>query len=360
MYRFQRTFEIASCGVSISGVGGFRRLARWADIIHYHFPWPFGDFLHVVGQISRPSVVTYHSDIVRQRTLKAFYSPLMRHFLGSVNSIVATSPNYFATSDVLSRYAEKVEVIPIGLERRTHPEVSAQTLGAMRARVGEGFFLFVGMLRYYKGLHILLDAIHGTSLRAVIAGAGPIEGELRAHARSLGLANVHFLGSVSDEEKLALIHLSRAIVFPSYLRAEAFGVTLLEGAMYGKPLISTEIGTGTSYVNIDGQTGYVVPPADRKRLRDAMLKLDGDHMLARRMGKAAEERYERLFTGRQMGGKYAELYDRVANHQTLPSRYATPPHSGEERRSATASAGYYQGPERRSSGRATAQPVRLR
>jgi glycosyltransferase involved in cell wall biosynthesis len=68
---------------------------------------------------------------------------------------------------------------------------------------------------------------------------------------------VDFLGFVPDEERVALFKLCRAVVFPSYLRSEVFEVTLLEGAMYSKPLISSEIAAGTSYVNIHGETGVL-------------------------------------------------------------------------------------------------------
>jgi len=169
----------------------------------------------------------------------------------------------------------------------------------------------VGVLRYYKGLHILIDALQNTSLQCVITGAGPIETELKEQATKLGLKNVKFLGYVSDSEKVALYQLCRAVVFPSHLRSEAFGVTLIEGAMFGKPLISCEIGTGTTYVNADGETGIVVPPANTKALRGAMLKLDGDEALAESLGKAARSRYERLFTGRLMGERYAQLYKKL-------------------------------------------------
>ena len=70
------------------------------------------------------------------------------------------------------------------------------------------------------------------------------------------------MGYLLEDDKVALINLCYAVVFPSHLRSEAFGISLLEGAMYGKPLISSEIGTGTSHINIDGETGLVVPPND--------------------------------------------------------------------------------------------------
>ena len=311
VHRFHRTFEIASCGVSIGALSGFKQLVGWADVVHYHFPWPFADLLHLLGRVSKPSLLTYHSDVVRQKTLLRFYRPLMRAFLNKVDVIVPTSENYFASSNELGRYSEKIDVIPIGLDEETYPSVSNEELSAVRERVGEGFFLFVGVLRYYKGLHILIDALQNTSLQCVITGAGPIETELKEQATKLGLKNVKFLGYVSDSEKVALYQLCRAVVFPSHLRSEAFGVTLIEGAMFGKPLISCEIGTGTTYVNADGETGIVVPPANAKALREAMLQLDEDEALAGSLGKAARSRYERLFTGRLMGERYAQLYKKL-------------------------------------------------
>ncbi len=314
VYRYKCTFEVASCGVSFSAIAGFKRLVAWADIIHYHFPWPFADLLHLLSGVKKPCVMTYHSDVVRQKELLWLYRPLMRYFLGKMDRIVATSPNYAATSESLAVFRDKVELIPIGLNMDSYPPLKSQVLERMKARVGDDFFLFIGVLRYYKGLNILLDAIKGTDLKVVIVGSGPVERELHLQAEGLGLDNVHFLGCVDDDEKVVLIELSRAMVFPSNQRSEAFGVTLLEGAMYGKALISTEIGTGTSYVNKAGVTGLVVTPNDPQSLRDAMMKLHQDPVLAIEMGRAAHKRYESLFTGLMMGERYARLYESVLDN----------------------------------------------
>ncbi len=318
--RYRQDLEIASCGISLSALAHFRQQARQADIVHYHFPWPFADLLHLLGDVQAPAVVTYHSDIVRQRLLGRLYRPLMHWFLGRVSSIVATSPNYFATSEPLSHYAEKVEVIPIGLDEESYPPLDEPRRAELREEVGEGFFLFVGVLRYYKGLHILLEAVAGTSLPVVIVGSGPVEGELRSQARRLGLTNVQFLGQVTNAEKMALMALARAVVFPSYLRSEAFGVTLVEGAMQGRSLISTEIGTGTTFVNRDGETGLVVPPADPRRLREAMERLAANPGWAEVLGQGARERYEHLFQGDLMGQHYTKLYRRLLPSYSLEAR----------------------------------------
>src|SRR4029079_14830215 len=258
------------------------------------------DVVHFATRVSKPTVLTYHSDILRQRTLLKLYRPLMMRFLGSVDRIVATSPNYLATSDVLDKFRDKTDVIPIGIDRSTYPEPSAELLAFWRRRFGDRFFLFVGVLRYYKGLHILLDAIQGTGLPVVIVGSGPVEQELRKHAARLNLANVHFLGLISDEDKVALIKLCFAFVFPSHLRSEAFGVSLLEGAMFGKPMISSEIGTGTTFVNIHGETGLVVAPNSPIALAEALQTLHENPELAHLMGDRAYQRYQKYFTADQM------------------------------------------------------------
>lgn len=307
VFRAQQTFEIASCNVSLDGFRLFRELLPWADVVNYHYPWPFADILHFSAKVRCPTVVTYHSDIVRQRLFGALYRPLMNRFLGKVNQIVCTSPNYFATSSVLSNFANKVDVIPIGLNRSTYPEADPARTALWQQRFKE-YFLFVGVLRYYKGLHILIEAMKGAPYNVVIAGSGPIEEDLRAQARRAGLVNVHFTGYVPDEDKVSLFAGSRGVVFPSYLRSEAFGVTLLEGAMFEKPLVSTEVGSGTSHVNVDGETGYVVPPGSPKALRAAMDTLFSQPHLAREMGRQARGRYERLFTGALMGHRYTKLY----------------------------------------------------
>ena len=311
--RVRKTFEVASCGFALTGLRRFAKELAWADLVHYHYPWPFSDLMYLFFGHSKPAVLTYHSDIVRQKFLLSMYRPLMRRYLGAMDRIVATSPNYFATSEVLSNFADKVEVIPIGLDEPSYPRLgdSNNDLAETLQRYGGGFFLFVGVLRYYKGLHILLDAIRGAPYKVVIVGAGPVESALRQQARELELDNVVFAGFVPDKEKMALFQLCRAVVFPSYLRSEAFGVTLLEGAMSARPLVSAEVGSGTSHVNIHGETGLVVPPSDSAALRAAMDDLNARPDKARAMGLKARQRYEQLFTGSVMGRHYAEVYRQI-------------------------------------------------
>jgi rhamnosyl/mannosyltransferase len=319
VHRVPNDFEIASNAVSFGAIGALARMAADADVVHYHFPWPFMDLAHFMARVDKPTVLTYHSDIVRQKLLLALYQPLRQRFLHRVDTIVATSPNYLASSAVLDRYRDKTRVITYGLDKTTYPAPEPTRLEKWRAALGPRFFLFVGVLRYYKGLHILLDAVAGTNYPVVIVGAGPIEHELKAHAARLGLHNVLFVGALGEADKVALLTLCYAVAFPSHLRSEAFGISLLEGAMYGKPMISSEIGTGTTYINRHNDTGLVVPPSDPRALRAALATLWDNPALAAQMGRRAEARYWELFSSERMAGSYLALYrELVARRAALP------------------------------------------
>lgn len=313
--RFRSWAAPASCDLGgISAFRRFRELAEEADIVHYQFPWPFADVLHLTGGCSTPAILTYHSDIVRQRLLGAFYRPFMLRMLHSMSAIVATSPAYARTSATLVQpdVQKVLRVIPLGIDEASYPSVGDERIfDKLRIAWDEPYFLFIGVLRYYKGLRFAIDAASRVAARIVIAGSGP-EGEaLRALAGRLGVRNVVFAGQVSVEEKVALLRRCRALVLPSHLRSEAFGMVLVEAALFGRPMISCEIGTGTSFVNADGETGFVVEPGKPTALAEAMNALLADDALATRMGLAARARYEQLFSGEVLGHQYAKLYREI-------------------------------------------------
>ena len=149
--------------------------------------------------------------------------------------------------------------------------------------------------------------------KVVIAGSGPEGANLHALATSEGANNVVFAGQVSDAEKVALLKRCRALVLPSHLRSEAYGMVLVEAAMFGRPLISCEIGTGTSYVNAHEETGFVVEPESPEALTLAMNTLLLDETLSARMGTASRNRYEMLFSGSALGQAYAGLFREIAD-----------------------------------------------
>ncbi len=311
--RANSNIEIASTGISLEFFRLFSEMSAQADLVHYHFPWPMMDIAHLLQKDRKPSLVSYQLDITKQKTLLHLYKPLQHIFLSSVDRIVASSPNYLNTSKVLANYRDKVEIIPIGIDRENYPTPSVAKIAEWKAKLPEKFFLFVGVFRYYKGLHILLEAAKNLSCPIVLVGSGPEECNLKHFAEVNNLTNVFFMGSLPEEDKVALLQLCSGLIFPSHLRSESFGITLLEAAMFGKPLISCEIGTGTTYVNIREQTGLVAQPADAESLAHAINRLWTNSEEAERFGRNALTRFNELFVGQKMVSSFVSLYEQLAS-----------------------------------------------
>ncbi len=311
IYRYPLNFEIASCGFSVQALKHFKQHCDWADIVHYQFPWPFGDVMQQIWQIKKPIIVTYHSDVIRQKKWLFFYTPLMKKFLNRADVLVCSSENYKKSSPTLKKFAQKTHVIPIGLDEDSYPKPSYEEIKRLEARCGKDFFLFVGVLRYYKGISYLLKAVENSELPVVIAGDGQEFEALKMQAITLNLSNVIFLGKVTEIEKMALFKLAKAVVFPSCERSEAFGITLVEAAMCGKAMISTELETGTSFINQHGVTGLVIKPKDSNALRVAMFEFENNLQLVERFGKMAKQRYYTHFSSEQMTKNYIDLYELI-------------------------------------------------
>jgi len=314
LVRFPVTFDIASTPCSFSLFRAFRDLTSDADLIHYHFPWPVADLMHIFGRIQTPYIITYQSDIVKQKLLKRFYSPLKHKFLAHARLITVATSQYMKSSKVLTKHRDRCRLMPLGLDATGYPAIDKERLQHWKDRLGTGFFLFVGVLRYYKGLIYLIRALPGTSFRVVIVGEGPLKDALYTEARQLGVQDqVIFTAFLSNDDKVCLYPLSAAFIFPSHLRSEAYGISLLEAAIFRCCLISCEINTGTSHINKNGETGFVVEPANPDELRVAMEKVSASPDKARTMGEAARQRFEKYFMAKQMGETCMDLYREALN-----------------------------------------------
>ena len=281
-----------------------RELARLRpDLVHLHFPNPMGDLADLLGAPGVPLVVTYHADIVRHRALLPLYRPLLVRTFAAARKIVAGSADYLASSPLLRRYQSKCTVVPFGvdLEAFALSDGERAQVDQRRAALGRPIVLFVGVLRHYKGLDVLLRALTGVCAHALIAGEGPQLGEWRRLAGALGVADrTTFLGRVSDAERRVLLHACDLLVLPSVDRREAFGIVQLEAMACGKPVVASDLPTGIRFVNQQGVTGLLVPPRDARALAGALNRLLDDAELRAKLGRAARERVAREFSADRM------------------------------------------------------------
>lgn len=314
-----RLLHLASTPLSLAQLQAARATA--ADVVHLHFPYPPGDLAYFFRARATPLVVTYHSDIVRQRNLLRVYRPLQEQTLRRAARILPTNAPYIASSGVLRRFADKCTIVPLSVDAARFAVADVRRVRELRARYGGPLALFVGRLRYYKGLHLLIEAMQKVDGRLLIVGSGPEDERLRRQAQELGLdERVLFAGEVSDAELPAYYGAADVFVLPGHLRAEAFGIVQLEAMAAGLPLISTELGTGTSYVNQHGVTGFVVAPGSPHALAQALRVLFANPALRRSFGQAGKQRAAHEFSPERMIRTVEQVYDEVTTPQASSTR----------------------------------------
>jgi len=325
----RRTVIETTNGVRVVKAGRWATLAstpispalfRWAarlkaDIAHLHFPHPPGEVAHLLFGQTRRSVITYHSDIVRQRTLRVLYRPLLWRVLQRADRLIATSATYITSSPYLSRFRGKCVVVPLGADLERFERVEPARVEVLRQRLfpssaDQPTLLFVGRLRYYKGLNDLLNALSAIpAARLLIVGDGPMRAPWEQLTHELNLSErVTFAGQVDDADLPTFYKLGDIFVLPANARAEAFGTVIVEAMASGLPVISTEVGSGTSWVNLHGTTGLIVPPRDPAALAQALNILLSDPAKCADMSRAAYQRAHTEFSQAAMIERVEQVY----------------------------------------------------
>jgi len=283
-----------------------------ADIFHYHLPFPLGVVSDLIVNPRGKKIITWHSDIIKQKNILKFYKPFLNKFLDKVDKIVTTSPNMIEKSSFLQEYRDKCTVIPLGINPQDF-ELNSYTKEKkeeIKENYDKPIIFFVGRLVYYKGIEVLIRAMENIDAQLLIGGTGPLEEDLKNLVDSLDLNdNIKFLGFIKDEDLSAYYHASEFFVLPSVAPSEAFGIVQLEAQACGKPVISTNLPTGVPYANKDQKTGIVVEPNSVKELNNAIQKLLKDDSLRKKLGQNAKERVNNKFTIKKMGEAYLNLYN---------------------------------------------------
>ena len=289
-----------------------------ADVVHFHHPNPTGVLSYLASGRRGPLVVTYHSDIVRQRVLGALFTPVLHRFLRGADAILASSPDYARTSPVLRAHADRVRIVPFGIRAEAFERVDAEEVARLRALYGPRMVLAVGRLVYYKGFDYLIRAMAAVDGRLVILGDGPLRASLERFAAGLGLADrVTLAGAVPD--LVPYYHAADVFVLPAVARSEAFGLVQLEAMAAGLPVVNTRIDSGVPFVSRDGESGITVPPADVQALAGALGHLLDAPALRERLGEGARARVRGEFSLHRMVAATLALYREAAARGAAPS-----------------------------------------
>lgn len=310
--------RVASAPVAPGMLAAVRRelASGRCNLLHLHAPNPLGDLAGLLCAGKAPIVLTWHSDIVRQRSLMRLYGPIQRRIIDRADRIVVFTPDHYTSSTQLRQpgVEAKLQVVPMGFDfsRLGAPCADAATTERLdRFAAGRPLLLTVGRHVSYKGYAYLLAALARLRSDAVLVmvGTGPLGDALRRQAAELGVADrVLFMGEAGPAELVAAYHRCDVFTLPSIERSEAFGMASAEAMACGKPTVVCQLGNGVNFLNRDGSTGLTVAPRDAKALADAIDTLMLDDATRARMGAAAERWVRGQFSMEAMRVGTIDLY----------------------------------------------------
>lgn len=283
-----------------------------ADIVHLHTPNPYAALAFLLSGHPAALVVSWHSDIVRQRILAQMLGPFERVMVRRAVALIASSANYIATSPVLDRNRAKCRVIPYGIDSAEFRPRNETAVAAIRRRYGGRLVLAVGRLVYYKGFEYAIRAMANVRGHLLIVGDGPLCARLRSEARRNGIADrVTFLGDLRRDELLDHYQAANVFALPSIARSEAFGIVQLEAMASGVPVVNTRLPSGVPFVSVDGETGITVEPAAPAAFGAAINHLLDNPELCARYGAAARRRVSEHFSLAAMVDRTLGLYEEI-------------------------------------------------
>ena len=263
------------------------------DLFHLHFPDPLSHLTSMMLPRNVPRVITWHSDIIRQKRLLAFYKPFLRRIARQASALVAATQAHFDASTQIPKDipANRRHVIPYGLDYTplaSSPR-TASLSAALRARAqGRGVVFALGRHVYYKGFEVLIEAMQHIDAFLILGGDGPLRPKLEQQADALGVGDrIFFSGRIPEEELAAYFHACDVFCLPSVEQSEAFGLVQLEAMACGKPVVCTQLNNGVNVVNVHGQTGFAVPAGDPLALGYCLAWLLQDDALRHKIGEQA-------------------------------------------------------------------------
>lgn len=289
---------------------------RHTDLVHVHVPNPWGDAAIVLARLRKlPSVLTWHSDIVRQRLLRRLYRPFQLTSIGLASRIIVPTPMHLSSSMQLDADAlrHKIRFVPLGIDTETLHKLPTELLQPVEEELlrDRRVVLAVGRHVTYKGFEYLVDAVADlpSDVIAVIAGEGPLSQALKTQAQERGVSSrVLFPGRLTPGQLAGLYRRCEVFCLPSVSQAEAFGLATAEAMSFAKPAVVCELNNGVNYLNRHGYTGLTVPPRDSRALASALREMLENDSLRIRLGLQARDWVRQEFSRERMRDGVLAVY----------------------------------------------------
>lgn len=287
-------------------------------IVHLHLPNPMAHLASEVLPNSVKRIISWHSDVIRQKKLLRVYQPFVNRLLNQANALIVSTP-YLAEHSLQIKVARErniIRIIPYGVDFNCFLiNKYLEKIDQIKKQYLCRFLVFaLGRHVYYKGFCYLIEAMKQLPKNIVLllGGEGPLTVKLQQQVKSSKLEQqVFFLGKIAKQDLPAYYHACDLFCLPSIDQSEAFGIAQLEAMACAKPVICCDVTRTASNLNQDAVTGFVVSPCCPKSLTNAIYKLYQDPLLRSSFGKSAYNYAKDNFTTQKMVTQVKNLYHEI-------------------------------------------------
>ena len=292
------------------------------DVLHAHM---FGSNVWgtVIGRLARVPVIVAHEHTwsFEGRPLRRFVD---REVIGrgSTAFIAVSRDDQRKMVEIERVDADKILHVPNGIAAPP-PPTGADLRAELGIPAGAPVIGTVSVLRPQKALEVFIEASaellrQNPDLRVLLAGDGPLRGELTELVNGLGVQDrLLMLGYRSDAADV-MATLDVAVSSSAF---EGSPLAVMEYMESARPIVATRVG-GVPDLIEDGVHGLLVEPGDAGALAAAIGRMLADPEAARRMGEAARERRRHEFTVELMVRRFEALYERLVAGDGLPQSAA--------------------------------------
>jgi len=322
VYRYASLFEFYRRKISPSLI--FRPNID-VDIVHVHIAGELAPLAasKLAKKKNIPLIATYHGDAVADKLLQKpgeiFHNIIIKKVLNFSNVIVSPSKHIINQSPLLHLYKHKIVVIPNGINLKDFKIAYPKEECKRKLRIPESdkVILFVGVLRPFKGVDVLIKAMQFVTeifqnVQLIIIGEGEMRLKLERLTKELKLErNIKFTGFVGEDLKPMYYKSADIFCLPSITTQEIFGIVNLEAMACGVPIVASKVG-GVPDVVKHGENGLLVPPRDPNALADAIIYLLENEDIRKKMGTKGKEIVEN-YAWEKIAEKYEKVYQSVLN-----------------------------------------------
>ncbi|WP_342220628.1 glycosyltransferase [Rickettsiella endosymbiont of Miltochrista miniata] len=288
------------------------------SIVHLHLPNPMAHLASEILPDSVKRIISWHSDVIRQKKLLRLYQPFVNRLLKQASALIVSTPYLAEHSKQIKAARERniIHTIPYGVDFDYFLINKCQEkIDQIKHQYSQRFLVFaLGRHVYYKGFCYLIEAMQQLpkNIILLLGGEGALTQKLKQQVKILQLEQrVFFLGQIAKQDLPAYYHACDLFCLPSINESEAFGIAQLEAMACAKPVICCDVTQAASNLNLDAVTGFVVPPRCSIALANAIYKLYQEPLLLQSLGRSAYHYAKENFTTQKMVAQIKNLYQEI-------------------------------------------------